>query len=57
MGAAHFAVHSTHALLSQCSAWPVCDGIANGDEAEPVNEGKGIGGGGADPIASNSIIF
>ena len=31
----------------------MCDGIANGDEAELVNEGKGIGGGGADPIASN----
>ena len=27
----------------------MCDGIANGDEAEPVNEGKVIGGGGADP--------
>ena len=35
----------------------MCDGIANGDEAEQVNEGKGIGGGGADSIASNSIIF
>ena len=34
----------------------MCDGIANGDKAEPVNEGKDIGGGGADPIASNSII-
>ena len=35
----------------------MCDGIANSDEAEQVNEGKGIGGGGADPIASNSILF
>ena len=35
----------------------MCDGIANGDKAEPVNEGKDIGGGGADPIASNSIII
>ena len=34
----------------------MCDGIANG-EAEPVNEGKGIGGGGADPIERNSIIL
>ena len=34
----------------------MCDGIAYGDEAEPVNEGKDIGGGGADPIVSNSII-
>ena len=35
----------------------MCDGIANGDEAEPVNEGKDIGGGGPDPIASNSIML
>ena len=35
----------------------MCDEIANGDEVEPVNEGKGNGGGGADPIASNSIMF
>ena len=35
----------------------MCDEIANGDEAKPVNEGKGIGGSGADCIASNSIIF
>ena len=35
----------------------MCDGIANGDEAEPVNEGKGIGGGGADPIENYSIIL
>ena len=26
----------------------MCDGIANGDESEPVNEGKAIGGVGAD---------
>ena len=31
--------------------------MANGDEAEPVNEGKGIGEGGADPIENNSIIL
>ena len=35
----------------------MCDGIANGDEAEPVNEGKGIRGGGADPIENSSIIL
>ena len=35
----------------------MCDGIVNGDEAEQVNEGKGIGGGWADPIARNSIIL
>ena len=32
----------------------MCDGIANGDEAEPVNGRKGIGGGRADPIERNS---
>ena len=48
MGAAHSVVHSTHAL---------CLRIAIGDEAEPVYEGKSTGGGEADPIASNSIIF
>ena len=31
----------------------MCGGIANGDEAEPVNEGKGIGGCGADPVAGS----
>ena len=35
----------------------MCDGMATGDDAEPVNEGKGIGGGGADPIASNTILL
>ena len=35
----------------------MCDGIAYGDEAEPVCEGKDVGGGVADPIASNNIIL
>ena len=35
----------------------MCDGIANGDEAELVNEGKGIRRGETDPISSDSIIF
>ena len=34
----------------------MCDGIAHDDEAELLNEGKGIGGGGVDPIASNIIV-
>ena len=33
----------------------MCDGIANGDEAEPVNEGKNIGG--VELILYQAIVY